>query len=120
MKRLRRADIGRQMRLVEPDPLVAAAIGMEPTLVMLTMRRLLRQVNIVPGDHQLDMVEAHIGAHPARIIGALPALRLSGRLEGVEGGEVRLADEAGLVTGIDELAGEAGGAHLVLEVDAIV
>ena len=35
MKRLSRADVGRQMRLIQADPLLAPAVGVEPTLVAL-------------------------------------------------------------------------------------
>jgi hypothetical protein len=79
-------------------------------------------VDVVAADHQLDMLERHVGAEPVRTVevGAGAVLRLAGGLEGVEGREMRLADEAGAVAAAAELAGEAGGADRVVEVDAVV
>jgi hypothetical protein len=71
-------------------------------------------------DHQLDMLEAHVGTGPVLRLRALPALLAAGRLEGVGRLEMRLADIAGAEARPREAAGIARLAGGVGQVDAVV
>src|SRR5688572_14875255 len=117
---LHRARARRQLHLVEALQLLAAAVLVEPAFVVLAARRLHRRPVVVALDHQLDVLEAHIRAAPVRVLVAVAALGRAGGLEGVRGGEVRLADVAGAVAGARESGGETRAADFRIEVDAVV
>src|SRR5688572_30266635 len=120
MKCLHRARKRRQLRLVETLQLLAAAVLVEPALVVLAARRLHRRPVVVAFYDEFHMLKAHIGAGPVGILVAVAALGRAGGLESVRGREVRLADVAGAVARAREGAGEARLADLRIEVDAVV
>jgi hypothetical protein len=120
MERLHRRGKRRQLCLVQALQLFAAAVPVEPALVVLAARRLHRRPVVVALHHQLDVLEAHVGAGPVLRLVGIAALGRAGGREGMRGGEVRLADVAGAVARAPEGAGEARLAELRLEVDAVV
>ena len=122
MPGLRRTDVGRQRRLIKLVLQVPEAVGVVPALIVHAAGRLLRQVAVVAHHHQLDVLEAHVRSTP--VVGVIPrrefAFRRAGRLEGVLGRKVRLADEAGGIACCGELPAESRRADLRVEVDPVI
>ena len=79
--------------------LIAFPIGIEPALVMLTVRRLFRQEPIVTHQHHLDVTKAHVRAIPIiAVIHRRPqTFGRPGGLIRVIGGKVRLSEKRGFI-----------------------
>jgi hypothetical protein len=87
---------------------------------MLTVGRFARRVGIVTLDHQLDMVEAHVGTTPILRLHSQATLGRACWLKGIGRLEVRLADVTCAVPRLGEGAGIARLACRVREVDSVV
>ncbi len=119
---LRGAHVRRQFGLQELVLVLAPPVRVVPALVVLAVGGLLGQLGVVPAHHQFHVLEAHVGPHPVLpvLMGAGAAFGPPRGLEGVEGGEVCLADEAGPVAGLGELPGEPGRTDGIGQVDPVV
>ena len=102
--------------------LIASAVCMKPSLIMLPFGRLFREKPVVSDQHHLDMLKSHIRAVPiVRIVRRRPqALRRAGRLEGMIGRKVRLAEKCSLVPCFRKRACEAFFSDFRAQIDAVV
>lgn len=113
---------GARPGLVQPRAFLALAVGVEESLVMQPLRRGQRRVVGGAGQHQLHVVEAHVGAEPLGPVVDRGQHRL-GPPRGfarVVAGEMRLAEEAGVIASLRQRSGEALLAGLLVKVDAVV
>ena len=101
---------------------IAAAIGEIPALVMLATRRLFGKKPVMAEKHHLDMVEPHRGAVPVISIlcRGCDAFRCAGRLVGVIGRKMCLAEIGGVIAGRRQRPGKSLVTGLGRQVDAIV
>ena len=102
--------------------LVAATVGKEPALIMLAAWRLFGKKPVMAEKHHLDMLEPHIGAIPVVTIlcRGLHTFRRAGRLMGVIGREMRLAEIGGVIACRCQRSGEPLVPGLRRQVDAVV
>src|SRR5690606_25116566 len=122
MKGLRRAAGRPQVGLVELIAQFAQAISIVPAGVMQTTGQGRGQPIVVAFHDQLDMLEAHIGPHPvlAHVRFGVLAFGAAGPAEGMVGGKMGLADEAGPVARGGKAARKPGFSQLLVQVDAVV
>ena len=107
---------------VELDLLVTLPVRMKPSFIVLAGGRFLGREPVVAHQHDLEMLEAHVGSEPVRPVGrrGFQALGRAGLAEGVVGREMRLAEERGVIARRRQRPGKSLLADGGIQVDAVV